>query len=67
MNEEERKQKAIKAVREMNDAAELMESEEICVVIAGLMVEVLSRRVDLEDALAWTKDAGVKILKKRSE
>lgn len=65
MNEEERKRKAIKVVREMKETAKIMESEEICAVIAGLMVEVLSRGVDSEDALAWTKNAGVNILKKR--
>ncbi|MDN2613315.1 hypothetical protein [Apilactobacillus sp. EABW-1NA] len=65
MNEEERKKKAIESVREMKETAKIMESEEICVVIAGLMIEVLSRGVDEEDALAWTKDAGVKIWKKR--
>ncbi|CAI2677866.1 hypothetical protein AKUH3B102A_PHAGE100230 (plasmid) [Apilactobacillus kunkeei] len=65
MNEEERKQKAIESVREMKETAKIMGSEEICVVIAGLMVEVLSRGIDVEDALEWTKDAGVKIWKKR--
>lgn len=65
MNEEERKQKAIKVVREMKETLKIMESEEICAVIAGLMFEVLSRGIDVEDAVAWTEDAVVNILKER--